>query len=288
MDTANSSSPSTNEFDALLDLLATDDNEDLLVQPSSVGDLRDADGRLDFTKIRSLFQVAKTSVVTYSPQAATETGQYSFLTLAKRDITPLPHERGSQPQSLEDLPPGSGQELRPEDFIGGSIYSPVGAEGITQGPRSSGRGEFDDIPQDHRDHLLYDLDRALTQANGELADLRKRCIELQSQSADFSVAKACQPDTIHDPQTLEDPTFQGIIERLNLSLNSGASINRIQAFSDVERAVGFLMTMDELVWRRSEYPSNAPSAMFSERNVRDLVERTALWESIVRGPVPPP
>ena len=66
MSEATSPKPSSDQFDALIELLATDDAADdsnfhIAPEGTASTGLRDASGKLDYTKIRSLFQQRQAS-----------------------------------------------------------------------------------------------------------------------------------------------------------------------------------------------------------------------------------
>lgn len=65
---------------------------------------------------------------------------------------------------------------------------------------------------------------------------------------------------------------------------SSPSLNRQHDLLSIARALRFLGTVDELVWRRTSTPSGPRTLLpvFSEENVVALVARLELWERAVR------
>ena len=50
--------------------------------------------------------------------------------------------------------------------------------------------------------------------------------------------------------------------------------------NEIKNVVGFLVRMDELVWRRSEYGANRE--VFDPENISAVEERVRLWERVAR------
>lgn len=49
----------------------------------------------------------------------------------------------------------------------------------------------------------------------------------------------------------------------------------------MKKVVDFLVKMDELVWRRSEYGANR--GVFDSENISAVEDRIKLWEKVARG-----
>ena len=62
---------------------------------------------------------------------------------------------------------------------------------------------------------------------------------------------------------------------------SGSAPDQPRSLGEVKNVVDFLVRMDELVWRRSEYGANR--GVFDPENVSAVEERVRLWERIARG-----
>ncbi|KAI0060409.1 hypothetical protein BV25DRAFT_1917759 [Artomyces pyxidatus] len=185
---------SDDSFDALIDLLATDDAQDPFNQIQAVngsGGLRDNDGKLDFVKIKSLLSRTVTSDSDLAdPQNIAATNQTAkvkphTVSFASRNVkngqvSPIPRPLNfveSESPAPTIIPPAPSHPSHPETekFEDGSeITDPRLKADLKNGTES--------IPEpiDPRDLLLYDLDKALTLAHQEVADLRDRCNELQS------------------------------------------------------------------------------------------------------------
>ena len=72
--------------------------------------------------------------------------------------------------------------------------------------------------------------------------------------------------------------------KLPLPLNNeGArpAADRPRTLGEIKNAVEFLVRMDELVWRRSEYGANR--GVFDPENALAVEDRVRLWEKIARG-----
>ena len=57
--------------------------------------------------------------------------------------------------------------------------------------------------------------------------------------------------------------------------------DRPRTLGEIKNVVEFLVRMDELVWRRSEYGANR--GVFDPENALAVEDRIRLWERIARG-----
>lgn len=57
-----------------------------------------------------------------------------------------------------------------------------------------------------------------------------------------------------------------------------------KSISDIHRALDFVRTADNLVWK-GRGPMDDEGGMFGEKNTQTLLDRIALWERAVRNPV---
>ena len=83
--------------------------------------------------------------------------------------------------------------------------------------------------------------------------------------------------TVFDIQEISD----ALKLKLPLENDSGSSHDQPRTLGEVKKVVDFLVTMDELVWRRSEYGANR--GVFDSKNISAVEERIRLWEKIARG-----
>lgn len=78
---------------------------------------------------------------------------------------------------------------------------------------------------------------------------------------------------------------QEISEALKLKLppdeDPRSATDRPRTLSEVRNVVEFLVKMDELVWRRSEYGANR--GVFDSRNISAVEDRIRLWERVARS-----
>jgi len=63
-----------------------------------------------------------------------------------------------------------------------------------------------------------------------------------------------------------------------------SATDRPRTLSEVRNVVEFLVKMDELVWRRSEYGANR--GVFDSKNILAVEDHIRLWERIARGHSP--
>ncbi|TFY66091.1 hypothetical protein EVG20_g5002 [Dentipellis fragilis] len=158
-----------------------------------------------------------------------------------------------------------------------------------------------------------ELDRALSLAQKEVTELRSRTRELHSTiTKDLAPRHTKSPNTSiegfngapNDSESRHDdvddlpPAIQAlsgdqarrllaeVIRTLSLPLNAPAFTGRL---ADVRRAQDFLTQTDELVWRRSRSragAATAPGPASSAQNITALAQRLALWERVIRNPIP--
>ena len=71
--------------------------------------------------------------------------------------------------------------------------------------------------------------------------------------------------------------------RLKLPLDDGpgSASDRPRTLGEVKNLVEFLVEMDELVWRRSEY--GADRGVFDSKNISAVGEHIKLWDRVARG-----
>jgi len=62
------------------------------------------------------------------------------------------------------------------------------------------------------------------------------------------------------------------------------AVDRPRTLGEIKNAVEFLVRMDELAWRRSEYGAN--QGVFEPGNVSAVEDRIRLWERIARDNCP--
>lgn len=71
---------------------------------------------------------------------------------------------------------------------------------------------------------------------------------------------------------------------LSLGSTSGPIVYRPSTIPEVRRALDFVIQMDELVRRRSQY--GAPASVFDADNIDSLVDHIKLWERVSRSYTP--
>ncbi|KAF9651364.1 hypothetical protein BDM02DRAFT_861292 [Thelephora ganbajun] len=113
--------------------------------------------------------------------------------------------------------------------------------------------------------------------------------DLQQGHAEASVS----PPPIEDPRQWVDLLSEREAKQLLLEISGalklklpldndpGPVADRPRTLDEVKNVVEFLMKMDELVWRRSEY--GADHGVFDSKNTSAVEERVRLWERIARG-----
>lgn len=258
---------SSDQFDALIELLATDDAADdsnfhIVPEGTASTGLRDASGKLDYTKIRSLFQQRQSSRNTedVSP-GSSDNGAIPEIKLPEIVV--------EEPTAFADLSPPVNQQ--PLQWVGDSSEIDI----------ASGEGDFphsqDDIaPQTSEDSVALNLDDALSKAHEEIEELRRRVLGLETQAAEL-----LKSNTPKEP-SLGDCVSKPVISTLTSTFGPVQPMDS----SDTERAIQFLIRADELVWRRSRYPNGPSAPVFSQDNIDAVTQRLSLWESIIRAPGP--
>ncbi|KAI0320959.1 hypothetical protein OF83DRAFT_457327 [Amylostereum chailletii] len=171
------STGSTEQFDALIDLLATDGTEGAGNNAGGLGlELRDTEGRLDFTKIRSFFvqrnpdegdSTAVHTVPGPSPNDAQRASDMAVETLAS-PLSGLSRTPRSTPSVSDAIPPSS--SLNYSDFNALE----------TEKERTQQRARHTPSPAPSGAQVVRNLERNLQLANEELRALRGRYMELQS------------------------------------------------------------------------------------------------------------
>ncbi|KAN0139627.1 hypothetical protein V8E53_002289 [Lactarius tabidus] len=258
---------SSDQFDALIELLATDDAADdsnfhIVPEGTASTGLRDASGKLDYTKIRSLFQQRQSSRNT--EDASPDSSVSGPIPEIK-----LPEIVVEEPTALPDISPSV--NLQPLQWVGESM--------VPNKPFKEGdfpRAQDDIAPQASEDAVVLNLDDALSKAYEEIEELQRRVLELETQSAELLKSNAPK-----EPG-LGDCVSKPVISTLTSTSGSVPPMDR----SDTERAIQFLIRADELVWRRSRYPNGPSAPVFSQDNIDAVTQRLSLWESIIRAPGP--
>ncbi|KAI9453233.1 hypothetical protein BJY52DRAFT_1399214, partial [Lactarius psammicola] len=270
-------------FDALIELLATDDTADdsnfhIVPEGAASTGLRDASGKLDYSKIRSLFQQRQSSKNT-EYVSSSDPSSDPIANGPDPEIK-LPEIVVEEPTALADITPPV--KPQPPQWVGESSE-------IEMAP--SGEGSIPDVqvvlaPQDSEDSVMRNLEDALSKAYEEIAELQRRVLQFETQAAELFKSNS--------PQELDLGDIRGYVSKPATSTLSNAlgtesfapivppGVDRL----DTERAIRFLIRADELVWRRSRYPNGPSAPVFSQDNIDAVTQRLTLWESIVRAPGP--
>ncbi|THH15763.1 hypothetical protein EW146_g4762 [Bondarzewia mesenterica] len=194
--TISSQSP-REQFDTLIDLLATDDAEDSLNRQNrddtlTVG-LRNTEGKLDFNKIRSFFSHKGANHITGDIRLPDRPSSVSALSSAvPTRISPGHGLSRSVDSSIANRPASLSQphaEVQPKSYITrvteiGIIQPEKDDETIGHKAQFKGQPEstpaFDELEKMPCNVLMADLEKALTLAKSELSNLRDRYNELHS------------------------------------------------------------------------------------------------------------
>ncbi|KAF8260918.1 hypothetical protein EI94DRAFT_863673 [Lactarius quietus] len=302
---------SSDQFDALIELLATDDAADdsnfhIAPEGSTSTGLRDGSGKLDYIKIRSLFQQRQTS-------KNTEHVSPSDPTINEFDPEiKMPEIVVEEPTAVAAFSPPV--EPKSPQWVGESSEIEMAPEeGIFP------HGRYDLAPQASEDSVMLNLEDALSKAYEEIAELRRRVLELETQTAELlksnspkgklftsqtTIAHYRNPHLSQQDPGLSDVPgcvskpiistltsvsshfFGGFIRSLGIESIVKQAFGSVPPISDTERAIQFLIRADELVWRRSRYPNGPSAPVFSQDNIDAVSQRLTLWESIVRAPGP--
>lgn len=260
---------SSDQFDALIELLATDDAADdsnfhIAPEGAASTGLRDASGKLDFTKIRSLFKQRQSSRNTEDVSPSDSSVSNDPIPGIK-----LPEIVVEEPTALADISPPVNPQ--PPQWVGESSEIEM----------ASSEGDFphaqeDIVPQASEDSVMPNFDDALSKAYKEIEELQRRVLELETQAAEL--LKSNGPK---EPG-LGDCVSKPVIPTLTSTFGSVPPMD----CTDAERASRFLIRADELVWRRSRYPNGPSAPVFSQDNIDAVTQRLSLWESIIRAPEP--
>ncbi|KDQ62092.1 hypothetical protein JAAARDRAFT_54113 [Jaapia argillacea MUCL 33604] len=311
----------TDEFDALIDLLATDD----AVAEGDASDagvvLRDDKGKLDLGMIRSFFQSKhhdhKPSLAVPQPPPA------------KREVSSNAETKTSETPSCE-VPPS--QKIGTHSP---TLQLPVPRE------RSRGLSQAVGVESEVREPLplpgivplsFDEINQAIGCANGEVADLTRRCDQLRA-----LISEKFLPDTPNRPALSQGPTtgdamattpsHQPSADVGGTSFSTPRLPPEISALtgdearhaltvftrslslppssitllpmrpckeasqgpsdvSDVQRALDFVTRVDEIIWKRAKYPfvqGANTGEIFSEENLEALIDRITLWDKVVRS-----
>lgn len=262
---------SSDQFDALIELLATDDAADdsnfhIVPEGAASTGLRDANGKLDYTKIRSLFQQRQTS-------KNTEHASFSDPSFDPDPEIKLPEIVVEEPTALADISP----PVKPQWVESSEIEIEV-APGEGSIPDSDAQVVL--VPQDSEDSVVHNLEDALSKAYEEIAELRRQVLQLETQAAELFKPEDPDPGDIRGYVSKPaSPTLSNVFGTEPLV---PPGVDRL----DTERAIQFLIRVDELVWRRSRYPNGPSAPVFSQDNVDAVTQRLMLWEGIIRAPGP--
>ncbi|KAI0272888.1 hypothetical protein BGY98DRAFT_1099725 [Russula aff. rugulosa BPL654] len=275
---------SSDQFDALIELLASDDARDdsnfhIAPEGATSSGLRDANGKLDYAKIRSLFL----------QRQANNDGDHAMHSDA------LNHDLNSEP----GLNPPLIVVEEPTALAGDSLLpNPLSQRGDIESNRIEAVSKDGDVhysqsvlpPEASGDSIVHHLQAALFKAEEEVAQLRDHVSQLQTQAnklfeSNFSQESRDVSDIRGYPNTPR--SAQATLNNVQEAFATGSSVDSAPTEvdrSDMERAIQFVVRADELVWRRSRYPSGCPAPVFSHSNLDALAERLTLWESIIRAP----
>ncbi|KAH9983708.1 hypothetical protein BJV74DRAFT_597465 [Russula compacta] len=283
MSEVKSPGPNSDQFDTLIELLATDDASDdsnfhIALEGTASTGLRDASGKLDYTKIRSLF-LKRRANNDDNPVLISD----SFHDEPNSGIR-LPQIVVEEPTALTEGPflPTA---LVPERDAKFSEIEAVPMDGDVRYSQSVLP------PEASGDSLVHCLQEALSKAKEEVEQLRRHVLQLQTQATELFKSNPSQEEReMGDARGYLASTTKPAVSTLSnvqdafatgTTAPTGATnIDR----SDMERAIQFLIRTDELVWRRSRYPNSSPAPVFSQSNIDAMTERLTLWENIVRAP----
>jgi len=273
---------SSDQFDALIELLATDDAADesnfhIAPEGTASTGLRDASGKLDYTKIRSLFQQRQ-----YSKDVGVQhlPSFHPSINDPYREIK-LPAIVVEEPTALADTSP----PIKPQPLqrVGESSENEMAPEVQYRGAKQTFKEDnfphaLDDVAsQASKGSEVLNLDSALSKAYEEIAELRGRVLELETDASELLNSHLPQESGLGDTRgCVSKPVVSTLTSALAPIMNS----------SDTERAIQFLIRADELVWRRSRYPNGPSPPVFSQDNIDAVMERLSLWESMIRAPGP--
>ncbi|KAH9961443.1 hypothetical protein BGW80DRAFT_1463796 [Lactifluus volemus] len=273
---------SSAQFDALIELLATEDtgeNSNFHIVPEGTAStgLRDGNGKLDYAKIRSLFLQRQGSddvnrvpfsdpASHHEPSSGIKLPQIVVeepTAVIEVPVIPTvqPQQRVVESGKLETIP----TILKDDDAHHQSVLSPEAS----------------------KDFIVQHLEDALSKANEEVGELRRQVLQLESQATklfQLSPPQGKEERDLVGPHAStarpETPNIEEVLptEPMVPTLPTGVDV------SDAERATQFLIQTDELVWRRTRYPNGPPAPIFSQANIDAITQRLTLWESIVRAP----
>lgn len=277
--------PSSDQFDALIELLASDDAHDdsnFHIAPEGMASsgVRDANGKLDYAKIRSLFLQRR----------ASNDGNHAMHSDA------LNHD----PNSESRLRPPLIVVEEPTAFVGDSLLpKPLSEREDIESSKIKAVSKDGNVhysqsvlpPEASGDSIVHHLQAALCKAEEEVAQLRDQVSQLQTQAGELFESDFLQgsrdASDIRGYLTNTPRSAQAAQSNVQEAFAMGSSADSAPTKrdrSDVERAIQFVVRTDELVWRRSRYPNGCPAPVFSQSNLDALTERLTLWESIIRAP----
>ncbi|KAI0250393.1 hypothetical protein BJV78DRAFT_1283203 [Lactifluus subvellereus] len=280
--------PSSVQFDALIELVATDDTGDhsnfhIAPEGAASTGLRDASGKLDYAKIRSLFlQRRGNDDVDHIPSS-----------------DPAPHHEPNSGPTLPQIVVQEPTALMENSFPPKTLpeRKVVESRELETAPRDSDVHHTQSVlsPEASKESIARNLEDALSKANEEVAELRRQVLQLEIQTT-----KLFQISSSEGKEEWDQGDTRGYNVRMARPVTPTLS-NVQDAFateptvptvstdvnhSDADRAIQFLIRTDELVWRRTRYPNAPPAPVLSQSNIDAIIQRLTLWESIVRA-LPP-
>ncbi|KAF9219197.1 hypothetical protein BS17DRAFT_437212 [Gyrodon lividus] len=358
------STVSSEAFEALIDLLASDaidDNPTSLPRPRTLAQtnvmLRDSSGRLDFDKIRSMFAVqdeshgATTTAKPFVEEDAPEPTTLAMESDCSDDDRQS--QRSASPLTIALSRSNSRSPQRVDHRNTVHHRSSTFGDQPWTGILEDQRGYKEAMPPSllHQPLSFNELNTALTSAHAEVNSLRQQYDELRVSvskrlgTGTWAQAKSSQnaantertkpahlrgdgpqthpvatspplrsssdmpPEIAHLTEDEAKVALEALTRMLNLSPTTilslakpisiaptpaGSSPHQLNLpspnqtphhdITSITRALHFLSTVDELVWRRS-LSSSRPCSLqptFAEENVTVLLARLELWERAVR------
>lgn len=252
------------EFEFLVNLLASDgvdpgpspaaDATGLQEEKNADGELRiqrGSDGRLDLDQVRAFYERKN-----MGKEKGKGVGRVGLTDSSPR-ITDRSRNRSGRGRG------GYGEELNGEGDISASrLVSESGDQTVV-----SPLGELGPTPASRRANTMVDrqgsedwkTSSSGSEGPGKWVDLIS---EKEAKQLLIEISEALRlkvpPDS--DPRSATDGP---------------------RTLNDVKNVVEFLVRIDELVWRRSEYGSD--HGVFDSKNILAVEERVRLWERIARG-----
>ncbi|KAI9509983.1 hypothetical protein F5148DRAFT_1182973 [Russula earlei] len=269
---------SLDEFDALVELLATSDAGDdsnFHIAPEGTPsiELRDTRGRLDYAKIRSLFLQRR----------AKRDGNHIPFSEPLHSESQLRGKATPEPTALSGmLLPKSLPTEETEECVIEQIRKDDDVHQIQSFP----------FPEAPRVSLVQHLQDTLSNAQEEVAQLRRQVLQLKLQVSTLFKSDPLPVQGVGDSRGylahVAIPS-NSTLDNVQDASEMGTTVPTVPTnvdHSDLERSLQFVIWTDELVWRRSRYPTGPRAPVFSQSNIDAITKRLALWENIVRAPPP--